>query len=771
MESSELTGSQQAMHALVNIHAAAYRAAGGAVEQLALLTINQLFRPRIDYHSFRDVGKGIADISVVDIGCTATRIAAHKVYRLVTGEQLYSNSLLMTRARRRKRQKIFRLKNHFRDDSIAPEFSIYSAQLVEKFLPKISSDQLPLLPPFAERHILYRGGLLVRYVNYKINQWTDYRNIFVHSSFRRCLEKYYFSAGTTLSDRVICPSTINFVTDIEYLVLKVIKKLQKNVAGNTLESSLGTVLFRTFARSIRLMEEADDYLSGRDYDSKEEAFIARLDWYKRRGALPKGAPDPHKERLTSRNLQEKLDEALYGYLDDIADIILEKVISKMIKSRLIYGAYQLEGKYALRTLISRLIGDHIVKQFSDPHRFVLSVLYAIGIETIDYDLEGFGRGNLDRIFQTAQTMIQAFREGPPLKAEVAKTYENSGLKKSPCSMEGIEQKLEAKNRLREIIDECIYQAIKGNDYYDAGLFKGVRETISDLPYVGVAMTSFHVLFNGLYYSLSYLGKKESDNGFFAHLLRSFSGRKLSCSVANQVIDLIYHPGWLLVILELIEAARDQAENRSAVVYDEEQSLEDKRSVVSFLFHYLGKDLREMSSFADTLYDFFPGENVIDQIAACIPSSERPWLESVLESSLPSIQESILYCRLVMVFRSHAVYFEGDDKFWEFFMREFLNRLVESKMRSAGESDPSFSIKARIRACFVEVMLTYNDEQLWQLLSKPPDIDAFPRSAISLATRPATCSRLIHRSRVRTISSGELAVDKSLASKIKWDYLE
>jgi len=337
-------------------------------------------------------------------------------------------------------------------------------------------------------------------------------------------------------------------------------------------------------------------------------------------------------------------------------------------------------------------------------------------------------------------------------------------------MEGIEQKCEAKEQLRQIIDDFIYSAIKGDEYHDLGLLKGVRETISEMPYVGVAMTSFHVLFNGLYYSLSYLGKSKSKDGFFAHILRSFSGRKLSRSLANQIIDLIYHPGWLLVILELIEAARDQAENRTPLDYDEDQSLDDKRTIVSFLFHYLGKDLREMSSFADTLYSFVPGEDVIDQLAASIPSSERPWLESVLESALPSIQESILYCRLVTVFRSHAVYFEGDDKFWEFYVREFLNRLVESQVASSSEQDCSLSIRTQIRMRFVEIMLTYNDEELWHLLSRPPDIDVFPRSAIASATKPLTPSRLIHRSRIRTTSSGALEVDKSIASKIKWDYL-
>jgi len=136
-----------------------------------------------------------------------------------------------------------------------------------------------------------------------------------------------------------------------------------------------------------------------------------------------------------------------------------------------------------------------------------------------------------------------------------------------------------------------------------------------------------------------------------------------------------------------------------------------------------------------------------QFQQLLKPSEGSLFEKVLSEFLPTVKELKLYCRLLVSFRDQSVWFEGDEKFWEFFIRESLNRLAAIHVMKEHGPDAGLPQAAlfEIRNQYVEKMLSMDDAELRNYLSDIPkcsellhqwDIVEDDEPAVSLTASPS-----------------------------------
>lgn len=725
-----------------------------AMQEAALHSLNFVVRPQREFQNFNDVGRGIGNNSVVDFASTSCRIVLSQTAEKAFGRPLYTGDRLLSRSRTKKRRKIRRYRAIVGLDAVEAQFARQTARLVHEVIPMAIGDQFFLLPKLGEQQILFRYGAVYRYLNHKLNQATLYRERFLASPARDPLERLIAGLGANVTNLMFSPATVRHFFDLEQTLLKLSVKTLSKPHHPELAFHLEAVLVRAFAESVRHMEQADQFVKRSGCMTHKEQLIARTEWYKQNGVLPKGVPNPDEVRLTSDNVEQEFDKALYEYLDQFSILLLDRVISKSIKSRFAKTIYAIEGKEGLKKLISRALGDLVVKQISDPHLFTVSILFGMGIEAGHYETDGFGRGSLVKVLDVGRQMAKTYRTEGASSKDVAAVFKRSQLKVRREGYEALMQKKNAKDKLREAIHESLYSAIKGEAYRHEGVFKDVRESLSSIPLVGTATTSFHLLVNGLFYSMSYLFRSESETstGFCSWIFRHFTGRAFSKSIANGLIGLIETPGWRFTILNCLEAVR------RTIVEGEvppPASTADMRDIISFVFRIVSKDLSEQGFPVETLFDYLVTEDFLLGLRSDVKPSTQSVHKLVMASSLPTIKEAIFVTRIVKWMRARCVWFEGDNKFWEVFVRGYLNKLVASRLSVFTFGRNPSEDKIAIRERFLDSFLDMSFDEVIEIFGHEPDVGMIAEIFRSRVPTSEEIGDLVERVQVFTSGEGRL----------------
>ena len=423
-------------------------------------------------------------------------------------------------------------------------------------------------------------------------------------------------------------------------------------------------------------------------------------------------------RLTPQNLKDELDAALTSYFNEHITQFLNRLNIPQFNKGLLGALYYLEGKDLLINLFTFLLSEYGYKQLTDPHLFALAILYGFGMEPMEYELDGFGRNTRKIILDTGQKMMRAALDQKP----IAEIFEKSGLRQCPGSVERIFQKQETKKLLKSCIASMIYNAIKSDEFqHPDSILKSLREKASQLPLIGSATIGLHLLFNGTFFSLSYLfrGKEHSEKTFTDWMGRHFSGKNLCNFISDKIVELIFDPSWPITILQIIESAINVLTTDGSPGQPNEQFIKmDLAKITDFLCHHFTKGTKlSLQGKIGKVVDYFSGDLMFQLFKESLKPSSPSLLEKSLTSNLPVIKELLLYTRVIDSFRLQMVGFEGDGKFWECFIRESLNQFVALEIEKGKLKSPSIKTQASsIRAKIVDELLSLDQSALRTKLS-------------------------------------------------------
>lgn len=605
------------------------------------------------------------------------------------------------------------------EKSIYPLFCRTTANYLNEVIPLIIGEKLEIIPSMTESWILFKMGYIIRYLNYQLDKHINYRTALTSSRVGKYVQGTFVGVRNQFA-YLVSEVNGNSVLNFEHLLLRIAKKINTAKKGISQKEWM-EVIIKSLAASFSQQSEIDHFLSQVPCESKEEAFIARLKWHKDHNSLPKGLPDPDQERLTPQNLQTKIDEALNQYLEGYIRQFFEQLPIAQFENKLLGILYFLEGKDALIQLLIFLISEFGIKQITDPHLFALAILYSNGIEIMDYELEGFGPAKAEHILKTGQKIMAETLQKNASWQSLINIYYASGLKHAPAGYERILQKQAAKERLKECIDSMIYRMIKPDEFKQSDtVFKLTRERVCQFPVIGAAAISLHLLINGTFFSLSYLMSKSRET-YFSYLFKELSGKKLSAYLAKQIVELIYHPSWTITLMQLVEALMKSLEsNKKEPVTPKDQSVtEELKIITEFLIRHFTQESplpmqKNISSLCSGLLD----KDGVNKFLEGVQSDDTSFLEKGLKSISSTIKELLLYTKITSYFRKKSVYFEGDAKFWEYFLRESLNRLVTHEVQQRYEGYTlSLAQLVGIREHLVDKLLSFDPSGLCTFLSK------------------------------------------------------
>lgn len=661
----------------LRVHLNALKSASSSIESVVLTSLNVL----TNSDNTTIVG-ALRHFNLFDYMYTSSLRAVNRIALSAIKEPVYVSKELQTFSQQRKKREMKEFKLRLGSNTIYAEFCKETAQLIYEIIPKIAGEAMALLPPAFEMYGLYKAGFGARYLNWKVIQRTNYREYFLNSNVGRNLSHFYCGLRYSLTNSILCKENVSPLINLEHLLLLLSTKISPKKEGDQEVFPLSEIILKSLGKSITHLQNADAFVLSCNCKSEEEAFIARLEWYRQNNILPDGLPDPREVRLNTSNLQDELNKALNGYLDGISGLILDKTCPKKFSNPFLNFFYHLEGKDILKNILVLLIGELGVKQVADPHQFSLAILFAKGIDIADYELDGFGKNRADTILRAGREMMQESLKDNTTREAIVNIYERTGLRQSPESFEGIRQKNEAKELLKKTIFEQLYNAIKEPTFRHSGAIKSARERFHELPILGMATTSLHMICNGLWFSLGYLVRDESQQQipFGTWMIKHLSGHNGINRLADKIIELLYHPGWRFIVLSFIESITDHLQNRVGKSHSEveETPTDHMRTIIKFLSNHFSKDLGIP---IDGVIDYLVGEEQLKEIQSFLKTSGKPLQEVAMESMLPTIKESLLTIRITNLFRKHSIEFSGDDQFWKFFIREYLNRLVKNELQA------------------------------------------------------------------------------------------
>lgn len=693
MESSILTPSNIGLR----FHLGVYRACSNGISSLA---INALKAASIPIQYSRQ-------LTLVDAGCTFTLLTIDKAIKYLFNKNVFDPETLQSKTQKQQQREIAHLSMQ-----AGPSCSVFAyetARFVNEFIPSYIGKQLETVPLAIEGIALYRSGMFIRYVNHQVKYRTDYRNKIIQSEYGKKMERLYAQIRTCtaylLTGETVLSQFVNSEQLILHLILNFKLQLKANQSVPWVEAAIHSI-----ATSSGNQRKIDEFLLPFRSLSCEQQFIARLKWHADNNCLPEGLPDYRKERISPQNLQQKSDEALNIYLKKSIGELVSAIFPKAYSgfSSVIGTAFELEGKQMIIDLITYLTSEFMIKQIADPHLFALAILKSFGKETLSFETDGFGQNKEALVFQTGlQISKSAYNQTHVI-------YNQSLLRQDPAGLEGIMQKEAAKRQLRECLAEAIYQTIKTNEEFKhpGGILKTVREKMGQMPVIGTATTGLHLLISGSLYSLGYLFRRSEDNtSFLTFLFRHLTGKKLADYLADRILELIYHPSWRIIMLQLINDLIHTLKHPADVLMAKSDwPQKDFHQLTQFVFHHFNQG--SPVPFQKSITSKIDGKAIMEQLTKQLANQED-LIDKTLGALTPTIKELLLYVRVTDIYRKEGAVFEGDAKFWEVFVREWLNR--RSLQRRS--DDMNRAPPAEYRKTLVEELLALHGEDLRSALSK------------------------------------------------------
>ena len=371
----------------VGLHFKVYRAVCNKLTNLASTIFYKTILPEKICNLVKKTAIKIVQIPEIDYSkVTTQRIILTAYNKISKGEQVCLKEY-KTLVELRRENEIQVMQGELINKQSFIEFSQVIDKLMNELFPKIMSELILKVPSLAEKICLYNLKIFYFYVHYQINRRTNYRERLLTSSIFKDINQIFSYFRTNISQCILSEETIKPIINSEYVSLKILKGVDKKIREAKPIPSMSDIFIASFAKSFKLMEEVDRYMKENKFNelSEKEAFISVLQWYKNRGALPKGIPDPDMLSLNESNIIENLDISLYRYLDQLSEEIINAMVPKTHKNKILGLAYWLEGKNGLIKLLSFLIGELGVRQIADPQLLAIALLNASGVETLDYE--------------------------------------------------------------------------------------------------------------------------------------------------------------------------------------------------------------------------------------------------------------------------------------------------------------------------------------------------------------------------------------------------
>lgn len=635
-------------------------------------------------------------------------------HQIIFKKSLFDPSSLSTKLQKERNKKIHDKIEKFGKDSPLSIFSKSTSELVYKIIPRtitqLSFDNLS----FLEMQVLYKSGICIRYLNYKINQHTNYRSYLLKSKVSELFKRYFFSSFTKINSTLLQESNINPIFDFELIFLTLCEKLQPNSDPKGQYSTLKDVIIQSIARSVELAFKCDEALNEKIYDdySEDEKLIERIDWYKRNNALPKGICDSI--GLDTKNLSFELDKALLSYIKTLSTDLLDKNDLAKNKSIFIKFLYWLEGKDFLIEILKILIGEVCVKQVIDPHLFTMAILASLGNEIADYEIDGFGIGKLNQIYDVGRKMLsKKINNRPPPK--IIDVFKKFNLKSKEKGSLGIYQQKLAKKELSDKITQMIYNAIKEDKKYShGGIIKDAKKMMQPIPIFGTATTCLHFAVNTLSFSYTYFVTQKKES-FFEWMARNLAGQDLCQNVKNKILDLIYHPSIRFLILQLIEDVHRHMLHKEKIEKEKQNEITIKnlKIINSFIIKHF---MRDFPAGIDTGINYFASDAMVNLFKEFLKPSEKPFYLNLFEAIIPKVKETLLCWKLCDILKKDAILFENDEKFWELYIRHYLNEIVLIELEKNNIKDNNDE-KIKMRELLINNLLKLSDSELLEKITE------------------------------------------------------
>lgn len=618
--------------------------------------------------------------------------------------QLFDRSNLKTYREQKWEREVEELRGKIQNETVAT-FCRDTADCVDACVIKAAGETLRGAPKQGESWFFYWLGLPMRYAYRQLSK-RGVRDEILNTQQVKNLGSRYNGFSTRIAHSLGGP-TLRSLLHSERLLLGACKKIMN--ASSDRPFPVKEIVCKRLAKSLSNEKELERIWNGKKTEGEKK--IAVLDWLKRRDDLPAGLPDP--SGLLPENLLEKENEALYAHICKLIEKFLDKHAPESIRKGVTGAVYELEGKDAFVHLAAQLIIDVLIKQVADPHLFAQTILYSQG-EVMDLELDGFGMGKGDDVFDAGHEILNS--EEKPIH-QILDEYK---LKKSPGGQEANRQKEATRERLKEYFAASFMQMFESE--------KNEKTTFEPhQPIFGAGSIGWHFLMNTMNFGIKHL----KSISFFA---AEKGQQKISKYFAGRMVDLIYHPSWKIILLQMLEGLSENFFERSS----DEPAIEkeDFDHMASFLGkHFFGsleanqlpnvyyantlawvlnkaclspthKSLGELMSDA---FLYMKSDELFEKFQEHIntPSTSKPFLEEGLEALIPTMRELLLHCRLTDANRKRGNSFDGDDKFWGVYLRSVLAQLT-GKASSLEE-------KARLRGEIIGELLTLDEEALIERL--------------------------------------------------------
>jgi len=652
-------------------------------------------------------------------------------------------STLQTLGQRKRAQELEAMKKLLQDKKITQDFCSITGQYVNQVISPIIASKLSVVPGAIENWVHYKVGTAlpygvgygVRYANYQVNNRTGYRAAFIESAAGKAVGNFYSGLSTRLSYLLTNQSVLDMWINFQHTLLRLCMKADKEVsAPDTSGNKRLQIVLGSLALSFSQQAEIDDYIKSLKVESPEDALIAGLEWRRVRKTLPPGVPDPGKEQLTRETIRYRLDEELYKYVSGLIEKVLKRFAPESLTRGLMGVAYWLEGEKILNEIITTIGVKFGIDQLVDPYLLTLAVLNSQGVETYELEPDGFGPNTSEKIAKTGQEMIlESLRETPTAQA-ILTHFEKSGLNACPGNVKRILMRSEAKARLKRYISELIYSYKEADSQNQTGAFKTARERASQLPFVGFAVLSLHALVNGSLFTWNYLFRKDDaeNKTFLQWMVDHFIGHNFCDFLAGRIVDLIYHPSWRFTLLHLIDTlVKSFTDPEPALsVPSVDETKENFKKITAFLFDAILHDTSSLfNGQIGSWAKHFTGEGAFGVFQQLMKPSSSPFLEKGLASLLPTMKELLLFSRVTEAYRWEFVTFTGDAKFWECYVREYLNREL-------ARINPAVSERLAVREDLVDKLLALSPQELRKQLSKiSPHVSASDTIPIDFVVVP------------------------------------
>lgn len=684
-------------------------------------------------------------------------IALHLIvwiaYRCMYRPLLHPETL-HTIGQRKRAKEVDLIKNSLQSKKVVLTFCEQTGRYVDALVPSIIARKLNGVPKEAEAFFHYKLrtyfpyylGYPLDYCLHQLDKRTAYRASAIASTFGRATNSYFCSVRTRLAYSLLDKNILNLWVNFEHLFLRIMLQAQAESIndGAKFQRRLNAGL-ESLALTLSQEAEIEKYFKGIGITQAADVIIARIEWHKSRGTLPPGLPDPTKESLTAQNLHEKLDSALNAYLGDLIEKLLTHKVPENFTKGLSGFVWWLEGKDLVKEILTFLASEYGIKQLVDPHLCTLAMLTAFGVETLELELDGFGRKSKATILTSGQKMLtESLKLGATSQA-ILLPFVQSGLRHNPGNTEGFHQRREAKERLKFIIAKLIHDLKDTEHRQTHSFFKQAREKASQMPVIGLATITLHTLVSGTIFSLNYLLRDENQpqTTFVEWMSKNFLGQKFADFVAERIVALIYHPCWRITLLHLIEALIKTftEPQQTLAVPEANRSFQHFKQIASFLFDHFTKDSSSLISSLGEGAKRFSSESTFAQFQQLFKPRQGSMIEKCLAPLVPTIKELSLFTRLTDSFRCQGIHFAGDDKFWEYYIREYLNRYVAqttSERYQSSKNGPSQNDRVAIREEHVDYLLSLDlpllrkrlaevavltplsdTDDVWQVIDKAP----------------------------------------------------